>query len=163
MPTADGTQAARVGCNQLPSQSFGGCTLANIKSQIKRNRQNLKRRLRNRSYRGAARSAVLQARASIEAGEPDSRASVLEAISMLDKAAERGVLHRNNAARRKARLMRRLAAVSASTTTAAPSAAGGAEKAKIEQPQEASGEKAGKTPASRKAVTKKADKKSATK
>jgi len=86
--------------------------VANIKSQIKRNRQNLRRRLRNRVYRGAARTAVYQARAAVDAGAPDSKEAVLRAISILDKAAERGVLHPNNAARRKGRLMRHLAALS---------------------------------------------------
>ena len=86
--------------------------MANIKSQIKRNRQNEKRRLRNRTFRGAARSAVRDARATIETGKPD-QATVLEAISRLDKAAEKGVIHKNNAARRKSRLMKALAAVTA--------------------------------------------------
>ena len=84
--------------------------MANIKSQIKRNRQNEKRRLRNRTFRGAARTAVRDARATIETGKPD-QAAVLEAISRLDKAAEKGVIHKNNAARRKSRLMKALAAV----------------------------------------------------
>jgi small subunit ribosomal protein S20 len=91
---------------------FGGNTLANIKSQIKRNRQNEKRRLRNRTFRGAARAAVRDARATIATGKPDP-ATVLEAISRLDKAAEKGVIHKNNAARRKSRLMKALAAVEA--------------------------------------------------
>ncbi len=84
--------------------------MANIKSQIKRNRQNERRRLRNRNFRGAARSAVSQARAALEAGAPDTKEAVLQAISVLDKAAEKGVLHPNNAARRKGRLMKKLAA-----------------------------------------------------
>jgi len=84
--------------------------LANIKSQIKRNRQNESRRLRNRAFRGAARAAVRSARATIDAGTPDKDA-VLLAISRLDKAAEKGVIHKNNAARRKSRLMKALAAV----------------------------------------------------
>jgi small subunit ribosomal protein S20 len=84
--------------------------LANIKSQIKRNRQNEKKRLRNRAFRGSARVAVRAARATIDAGTPD-KAAVLEAISHLDKAAEKGVIHKNNAARRKSRLMKALAAV----------------------------------------------------
>jgi small subunit ribosomal protein S20 len=83
--------------------------LANIKSQIKRNRQNEKKRLRNRTFRGSARVAVRAARAGIDAGKPD-QAAVLEAISRLDKAAEKGVIHKNNAARRKSRLMKALAA-----------------------------------------------------
>jgi len=84
--------------------------LANIKSQIKRNRQNEKKRLRNRAFRGSARAAVREARTTIDAGKPD-QAAVLEAISRLDKAAEKGVIHKNNAARRKSRLMKALAAV----------------------------------------------------
>jgi small subunit ribosomal protein S20 len=84
--------------------------LANIKSQIKRNRQNEKKRLRNRTFRGSARVAVRAARTTIDAGKPD-QAAVLEAISRLDKAAEKGVIHKNNAARRKSRLMKALAAV----------------------------------------------------
>ena len=86
--------------------------MANIKSAIKRNKQNEKRRLRNRIFRGRARSAVKKARLAIDANDSDSaRQTALEAISVLDKAAEKGVLHKNNAARRKSRLMRRLAAL----------------------------------------------------
>ncbi|HKG55579.1 MAG TPA: 30S ribosomal protein S20 [Anaerolineales bacterium] len=83
--------------------------MANIKSQIKRNRQNENRRLRNRNVRGAARTAVNQARTAYEANEPETKAAILKAISTLDKAAEKGVIHRNNAARRKGRLMKKLA------------------------------------------------------
>jgi len=87
-------------------------TLANIKSQIKRNKQNEKRRLRNRVYRGSARVAVRTARSTLEAGNAEeTRAAVLGAISALDKAAEKGVIHKNNAARRKGRLMKHLAAL----------------------------------------------------
>ena len=83
--------------------------MANIKSQIKRNRQNDKRRLRNRVYRGTARIAVRSARTAIDAGIPESKTALLGAISALDKAAEQGVIHRNNAARRKSRLMKAFA------------------------------------------------------
>ncbi len=86
--------------------------MANIKSQIKRNRQNEKRRLRNRTFRGAARAAVREARATLATGTPD-KATVIAAISRLDKAAEKGVIHKNNAARRKSRLMKALAAAEA--------------------------------------------------
>ena len=86
--------------------------MANIKSQIKRNRQNEKRRLRNRVYRGAARKAIKQARLQMESGDVEkSREATLMAIKRLDKAAQKGVLHKKNAARRKGRLMRRLAAL----------------------------------------------------
>jgi small subunit ribosomal protein S20 len=85
--------------------------LANIQSQIKRNKQNEKRRLRNRTTRGNARSAVIKARAAFEAESPETKEAVMKAISELDKAAERGVLHKNNAARRKSRLMKKLASL----------------------------------------------------
>jgi len=85
--------------------------LANIQSQIKRNKQNEKRRLRNRNARGTARSAVIKARAALEANSPETKEAVLKAISELDKAAEQGVIHKNNAARRKGRLMKKLASL----------------------------------------------------
>jgi small subunit ribosomal protein S20 len=83
--------------------------LANIKSQIKRNRQNEKRRVRNRTFRGAARTAVSLARTAFVENDPNTKEAVLKAISTLDRAAEQGVLHPNNASRRKGRLMKRLA------------------------------------------------------
>ena len=83
--------------------------MANIKSAIKRNKQNEKRRLRNRIFRGRARTFIKKARSVIEEGDLESsRAAASQAIRALDKAAEKGVIHRNNAARRKSRLMRRL-------------------------------------------------------
>jgi len=86
--------------------------LANIKSAIKRNRQNEKRRVRNRVYRGRARTFVKNARLAIESGDVEAaRAATLEAVSALDKAAQKGVLHDNNASRRKGRLMKQLAAL----------------------------------------------------
>lgn len=82
--------------------------MANIKSQIKRNRQNEKRRLRNRVFRGNARAAVKDARTSLENGQ-ETQASVFAALSALDKAAQRGAIHPRNASRRKGRLMKQLA------------------------------------------------------
>ncbi len=80
--------------------------MANIKSQIKRNKQNQARRLRNRVYRGSARTYLRKAMASINAEDLEkSKADVARAIKALDKAAGKGVIHKNNAARRKARLM----------------------------------------------------------
>ncbi len=88
----------------------GGNPLANTKSAIKRIKQNEKRRLRNRIFRGRARTYVKKARLAIEEGDLESsRAATLQAIRALDKAAEKGILHKNNAARRKSRLMHRLA------------------------------------------------------
>ena len=85
--------------------------MANIKSQIKRNKQNEKRRIKNRNARGYARTAVNQARAAFEENAPETKDAVLKAISALDKAAEKGVIHKNNAARRKSRLMKQLASL----------------------------------------------------
>lgn len=89
--------------------------MANIKSQIKRNRQNEQQRVRNRVYRGRARTFVAKAREAIANAETvdAAKAAVVEAISELDHAAQKGVLHKNNAARRKSRLMKRLAALEA--------------------------------------------------
>ena len=92
--------------------------MANIKSQIKRNRQNEKRRLNNRNVRGSARTAVNQARAAFEEGAPEPKEAVLKAISALDPAAEKGVIHKNNAARRKGRLMKKLASFKPAETPA---------------------------------------------
>ena len=93
--------------------------MANIKSQIKRNGQNENRRLRNRNIRGAARTAVNQARSAFEANEPETKEAILKAISALDKAAEKGVIHKNNAARRKGRLMKKLASFESGTSAQA--------------------------------------------
>ena len=86
--------------------------MANIKSAIKRNKQNEKRRVHNRIFRGTARSFVKKARLAIESGDVEAaREATRNAASALDKAAEKGILHRNNAARRKGRLMKQLAAL----------------------------------------------------
>lgn len=83
--------------------------MANIKSAIKRMRQNPKRRLRNRYYVGRARTFIKGARESIETGNVDeAREAAMKAIRALDKAAEKGVIHKNNASRRKSRLMKSL-------------------------------------------------------
>jgi small subunit ribosomal protein S20 len=86
--------------------------LANIQSAKKRNRQNEKRRLRNRIYRGNARTQVKKARLAIEGGKKeDAVVAVKEAIRSLDRASSKGVIHKNNAARRKSRLMKQLVAL----------------------------------------------------
>jgi small subunit ribosomal protein S20 len=90
--------------------------LANIKSQIKRNRQNEKRRLRNRNFRGAARTALKDAHTSLASGA-DTQVSVLTAISALDKAAQKGAIHARSAARRKSRLMKQLNIVGTAGST----------------------------------------------
>ena len=81
--------------------------MANTKSAIKRLRSAERRRLHNREYRGHARTAVKNARQLIEAGKVDeARAAVHTAVGALDKAATKGIIHKNNAARRKSRLLR---------------------------------------------------------
>ena len=124
--------------------------MANIQSQIKRNRQNEKRRLRNRDTRGAARSAVRDAFASLTAGQ-DAKAPVAAAIVALDKAAQKGSIHRRNAARRKSRLMKRLNAAGQGVV-AAPSP-------KAVQPKPVAAEKTAAEPKARKTATKSAAKK----
>jgi small subunit ribosomal protein S20 len=86
--------------------------LANHKSALKRQRQNEKRRTYNKMYRTRARTFVKKARTAISGGEVDAAKEATRlAIQDLDKAARRGVIHRNNAARRKSRLMKQLAAL----------------------------------------------------
>ncbi len=83
--------------------------MANIKQQKKRNRQNEARRLRNRAVRGVTRSALKNARLAIENGAENRDELVAAAIKAFDKAAQKGVIHKNNAARHKSRLMHKLA------------------------------------------------------
>ena len=86
--------------------------MANHKSALKRQRQNEKRRAYNKMYRTRARTFVKKARTTIASGEVDAAKEATRlAIQDLDKAASRGVIHRNNAARRKSRLMKQLAAL----------------------------------------------------
>ncbi len=86
--------------------------MANIKSAIKRNRQNEKRRLHNRIFRGSARTFVNKARVAIASGDKDTAAEYVQAaVKALDKAAEKNIIHKNNAARRKSRLMKQFAAM----------------------------------------------------
>jgi small subunit ribosomal protein S20 len=78
--------------------------VANIASQIKRNRQNEKRRLRNKSVRSELRSRTKAASAAAESGADDGGESLRLAMKRIDKAAQKGVIHKNQAARRKSRL-----------------------------------------------------------
>ncbi len=82
--------------------------MANIKSQIKRNRQNEKRRVRNKAVRSELKTRTKQALTSAEHGTDDAAGAVRLAIKRIDKAAANKVIHKNAAARRKSRLMRRL-------------------------------------------------------
>ena len=85
--------------------------MANIQSQIKRNRQNEKRRLRNKAVRSELRTRAKSAVADAEAGAENSAESLRLALKRIDKAAAKGVIHKNQAANRKSRLMKRVAAL----------------------------------------------------
>lgn len=82
--------------------------MANIKSQIKRNRQNLKRSQRNRSVRSEINTRTRTALDAINDDAEDSEEAVQLAIQRIDKAAQKGVLHKNTAARNKSRMVRKL-------------------------------------------------------
>jgi small subunit ribosomal protein S20 len=85
--------------------------VANIKSQIKRNRQNERRRLRNKAVKSSLKTAVRRFREAYAAGDAAAAESAMRrAARLLDKAASRGVIHKNQAANRKSSMMRRMAA-----------------------------------------------------
>ncbi len=87
--------------------------MANIKSQIKRNRQSEVRRAKNRKVRAELGTRSKSAVSAAAEGSDDAETILRETISRLDKAAQKGVLHKRTAARRKSRLMRQIAAASA--------------------------------------------------
>jgi small subunit ribosomal protein S20 len=87
--------------------------VANIKSQIKRNKQNEKRRVRNKAVRSELRTRTKAATAAAENGADDVEELTRLAIKRLDMAASKGVIHKHQAARRKSRLVKRLAKIQA--------------------------------------------------
>ena len=82
--------------------------MANTRSAEKMIRVAERRRLRNRAVKSAVKTFIRKAERSIVGAGEDSAALVVQAISKLDKAASKGVLHKRNAARRKSRLMKKL-------------------------------------------------------
>jgi small subunit ribosomal protein S20 len=83
--------------------------VANIKSQEKRNRTNERRRLRNKSVKSSLHTAVRGFREAVESGDKDKAAELLVSTNrQLDKAASKGVIHKNQAANRKSALSRAL-------------------------------------------------------
>jgi small subunit ribosomal protein S20 len=84
--------------------------MPNNPSAEKRMRQEQKRRLHNRSVKSIVKTQITRARQAINSDTSDEAAeeAVRAAVSELDRAAKKGVLHRNNAARRKSRLMKQL-------------------------------------------------------
>ncbi len=88
--------------------------MANIKSQIKRNKQNEKARLRNKAVKAELRTRVKSAVSQAENGAEESVAAMRLALKKLDKAAAKGIIHKNQAANRKSRLVKRIASLKAS-------------------------------------------------
>ena len=84
--------------------------MANIKSQIKRNKQNEKARLRNKAVKSALKTSVRQFREAAEAGDADTATQSMRAAYVkLDKAVSKGVIHKNQAANRKSAIAKRAA------------------------------------------------------
>lgn len=82
--------------------------MANIKSQIKRNRQSERARDRNRAGRSTLRTTIKRFLTAAESGEADPKETYAAASRALDKAASKGLIHKNKAANQKSRLAKRL-------------------------------------------------------
>jgi small subunit ribosomal protein S20 len=78
--------------------------MANIKSQIKRNRQNVKRHARNQGVRSALKTATKRVHTAVAAGDEKATMLQRDAARDLDKAVAKGIIHKRTAARRKSRL-----------------------------------------------------------
>ncbi len=86
--------------------------MANIKSQIKRNKTNAKRTERNKAHKSELRTWIRKFRAAADAGDKETAATALrDASRKLDKAVTKGVVHRNQAANRKSAMAKRLNAL----------------------------------------------------
>jgi small subunit ribosomal protein S20 len=86
--------------------------VANIKSQIKRNRQNDAAHERNKAVKSALKTAVRKFREAAETGQVDeAKAAAAVASTQLDKAASKGVIHKNQAANRKSSIARKAASL----------------------------------------------------
>jgi small subunit ribosomal protein S20 len=86
--------------------------VANIKSQIKRNKQNEKARQRNQAVKSRLKTAVRRFRELSEAGDKDAAAAAgRDAMKALDKAASKGVIHANQAANRKSSIAKKTASL----------------------------------------------------
>ncbi|MGP3910333.1 30S ribosomal protein S20 [Nonomuraea sp. 10N515B] len=88
--------------------------MANIKSQIKRNKQNEKARLRNKAVKSSLKTAVRKFREAAEQGDVEQAAALQKtAARQLDKAVSKGVIHKNQAANRKSAIAKQAAALAA--------------------------------------------------
>jgi small subunit ribosomal protein S20 len=88
--------------------------MANIKSQIKRNRTNEISRLRNNAAKSEVKTRLKTAIAAAEGGAETAAADLRLAVKRLDKAAARGIIHKNQASNRKSRLIKRINGLTAS-------------------------------------------------
>ena len=83
--------------------------MANIKSQIKRNKQNEKARLRNKAVKSELKTSVRKFREAADTGDADAAQTAMRAATIkLDKAASKGVIHKNQAANRKSAIAKRV-------------------------------------------------------
>jgi small subunit ribosomal protein S20 len=87
--------------------------VANIKSQIKRNRTNEAARMRNKAAKSEMKTRIKRAVFSATYGVETSAEDLRVAVKRLDKAAARGIIHKNQASNRKSRLVRRINALNA--------------------------------------------------
>ena len=86
--------------------------MANIKSQIKRNRQNEKARLRNKSVKSSLKTVIRKLNEASESGNTETATTLLrDASRQLDKAVSKGVIHKNQAANRKSAIAKRAASL----------------------------------------------------
>jgi len=86
--------------------------VANIKSQIKRNKQNEKRHQRNKAVKSELKTLVRKAREAADTGDKDAAVEATRvAARKLDKAVSKGVIHKNQAANRKSAIMKRAASL----------------------------------------------------
>jgi len=86
--------------------------VANIKSQVKRIRTNEKARLRNKAVKSSLKTAVRRVREATASGNPEqAQVALREAGRQLDKAASKGVIHKNQAANRKSALAKQVSAL----------------------------------------------------
>jgi small subunit ribosomal protein S20 len=93
-------------------RNIRGCPVANIKSQIKRNRQNDAAHERNKAVKSALKTAIRRFREAAESGDPEEARKLAAAASRkLDKAASAGVIHKNQAANKKSAISKRAASL----------------------------------------------------
>lgn len=109
----EGSAPLPLACPSFRTTLWSPGTVANIKSQIKRNRQNEKRRVANKAVRSELRTRTKSALSAAESGADNTAEATSAAMKRIDKAANKGVIHKNAAARRKSRLAKRVNAASA--------------------------------------------------